>query len=144
MISLIGKEHAKEGNVFLFYGSNKECQGCRFKSTCIDSLEEGRKYIITEVKDVEQKCLVHESGKVQVVEVEKSYITALIDSKIAFEGSVIHYEPISCDNTSFEDLCSPEGLKKGDKCKIIKNCGKFEEFHKNGQSLNKVVLKVLE
>ena len=41
-------------------GSAPECDECRFKGTCVDSLEEGRMYIIRNVKDSEQKCNLHE------------------------------------------------------------------------------------
>ena len=71
MITLIGKKLAKEGESFIFYEPAEECSTCRFKASCIDSLEEGHKYTITEVRDVEQKCPIHEDEKVQVVVVEK-------------------------------------------------------------------------
>lgn len=57
MITLIGKDLAKEGNEFVFYGPVEECESCRFKSSCINSLEKGRKYVIIEVRDVEQNVL---------------------------------------------------------------------------------------
>ena len=62
MITLIGKNIAKEGLSFVFYGPLEECSNCRFKSSCVDSLEIGRKYAITEVRDVEQKCPIHEDA----------------------------------------------------------------------------------
>lgn len=39
MITLIGKDLAKKGNEFIFYGSVDECESCRFKASCVDSLE---------------------------------------------------------------------------------------------------------
>lgn len=81
MITLIGKNIAKEGLSFVFYGPLEECSSCRFKSSCVDSLEIGRKYAITEVRDVEQKCPIHEDGYVKVVNVEDAETTVLIDSK---------------------------------------------------------------
>lgn len=144
MISLIGKELAKKNEVFMFYGLSNECEKCRFRSTCIDPLEEGRKYIIKEVKDVEQKCPLHEQEKVKVVIIEKAPITALVDSKKAFEGSVIHFEPIFCENENFKELCAPEGLKEGDKCKIVKDLGKFKELTIKDNNFNKVQLEILD
>ncbi|MER2059365.1 MAG: UPF0179 family protein, partial [Niallia sp.] len=32
----------------------EECENCRFKSSCVDSLELNRKYVITDVKENEQ------------------------------------------------------------------------------------------
>ena len=44
MITLIGKDLAKKGNEFIFYGSVDECENCRFKASCVDSLEKNSKY----------------------------------------------------------------------------------------------------
>ena len=81
MITLIGKELAKEGVSFIFYESAEECSTCRFKASCVDSLKEGHRYTITEVRDVEQKCPIHENDKVQVVSVENAEFTILTDSR---------------------------------------------------------------
>ena len=77
MITLIGKELAKEGVSFVFYEPAEECSECRFKASCVDSLKKGHRYTITEVRDVEQKCPVHENDKVQVVAVENAEFTIL-------------------------------------------------------------------
>ena len=69
MITLIGKELAKEGVSFIFHEPADECANCRFKASCVDSLEEGHRYTITEVRDVDQKCPIHEGEQVQVVAV---------------------------------------------------------------------------
>ena len=53
MITLIGKDLAKEGNEFVFYGPAEECETCRFKASCVDSLEKNRKYKNIEVRDNE-------------------------------------------------------------------------------------------
>jgi len=123
-------------------GANAECENCRFKNTCIDSLEEGRIYVITDVKDTEHPCRVHEGGKVKVVLVERSDIESLIDSKIAFEGSNILFNPPKCDEECpNQNLCFPEGLCNGDKCKILKNIGKTDYECVKGLNLRRVLLK---
>ncbi len=142
MITLIGKELAEKGLKFIHYGPSAECEACRFKSTCIDSLEEGRMYKIIDVKDAEHPCPIHEGGKVIVVEVERSDIDALIDSKKAFEGSMIIFEFPECNkDCTMRDLCFPEGVYVGDKFKIIKNEGKPLNKCINGLNLSKVILK---
>jgi uncharacterized protein (UPF0179 family) len=142
MITLIGKNLAEKGLKFMHYGASSECEACRFKSTCIDSLEEGRMYIITDVKETEHPCPIHESGKVKVVEVERAEINALVDSKKAFEGSMIAFEFPECGKEcTMRDLCFPEGLYEGDKCKIAKNEGKSPNECINGLSLSLVLLK---
>ena len=89
MITLIGKDLAKEGNEFVFYGPAEECETCRFKASCVDSLEKNRRYKIIEVRDNEQKCRIHAENIVIPVEVERSNITLLSPpSKSVFEGSI--------------------------------------------------------
>lgn len=141
MITLIGEDIAEKGSVFIFYGSTELCENCRFKASCIDSLEKGRKYKIVDVKDTKQKCELH-NGNVKVVEVEKANITSLIDSKKAFEGSTISYDYPNCDlECVFHEFCFPEGLYPEDKCTIIENTGKHDGNCDKGFSLNKVILK---
>jgi uncharacterized protein len=143
MITLIGTNLAEKGLEFMHCGESSVCEKCRFKNTCIDTLEEGRVYIIKDVKDTHHPCPIHDGGKVKVVEVEKSDILALIDSKVAFEGSNIIFNPTSCDNKCKQkELCSPEGLYKNDRCKIIKNLGKPQIECIKGLDLNLVLLRI--
>ncbi len=142
MITLIGTNLAEKGLKFIHYGAAADCEACRFKNTCIDTLEEGRMYEIMEVKDTEHACPVHEGGKVNVVEVERADINALVDSKKAFEGSMIVFEFPECDlQCTMRDLCYPEGLLEGDKCKIVKTQGKPLNKCNKGLNLSVVLLK---
>ena len=137
MITLIGKDLAKIGNKFVFYGPAEECEECRFKSSCVDSLEENRKYIIKDVKENGQKCEIHDENIVLPVEIERANIDILSNSKNIFEGATFHYEPIECDeNCEFKEYCFPEGLIKEDKCIILKNNGKHKGTCKKGYDLN--------
>ena len=83
MITLIGKDLAKKGNEFIFYGPANECNDCRFKSSCVGNLEEGRKYKIVDIKDNEQKCLIHAENVVIPVEVERSEIALLHSGRLS-------------------------------------------------------------
>ena len=142
MITLIGKSLANKGLKFMHYGASSECESCRFKSTCIDSLEVGRMYIIKNVKKGEQPCPIHEGGMVKVVEVDNAYVRGLIDSNKSFEGSKIVFNPPECEEKcSLSDMCFPEGLYREDKCKIVRNMGKPREKCPKGRELNRVLLK---
>ncbi len=142
MITLIGNNLADKGLRFMQYGAASQCDKCRFKVTCIDSLEEGRLYKIREVKNTEHPCMVHEGGKVKVVDVEKADIKVAIDSKRAFEGSNIVFNPPNCDeDCSLREVCFPEGLYSKDKCKIIKKMGKTNEKCPKGFNLSMVLIK---
>ena len=142
MITLIGNNLAEKGLIFRHFGATSECEKCRFKNTCIDSLESGRMYKIRDVKDTEHPCTVHEGGKVKVVDVDKALIKAAIDSKRAFEGSNIVFSPPECDEKcNLRELCFPEGIYQEDKCKITKKIGKPSEKCPKGHNLSVVLLK---
>ena len=117
MITLIGKELAREGVSFVFYEPAEECSDCRFKASCVDSLKKGHRYTITEVRDVEQKCPIHENDKVQVVAVENAEFTILTDSKGVFEGSSFDFKRQGCSNKDcdFRHMCFPDGISKEEK-----------------------------
>ncbi len=143
MITLIGNSLATEGLEFMHCGPVPACEKCRFKNTCIETLEEGRMYTITQIKDTQHPCAVHEGGKARVVNVEKANIKALIDSKIAFEGSNIVFNPPRCDREcDLRHLCTPAGLYENDRCKIIKNMGKSKVQCTKGLDLNHVLLEL--
>jgi hypothetical protein len=140
MITLIGKDLAQKGVEFVYLGPVEECENCRFKSSCVDSLELNRKYVVTDVKDSEQKCPVHSQNIVIPVEIERAHIDVLTNSKNIFEGSTFTYDAPQCDEyCEFHDLCFPDGLIENDKCIVIKNQGKHKEC-KKGYNLNKLTL----
>ena len=142
MITFIGKILAKEGLEFVFLGPADECEECRFKSSCIGSLEENRKYVITEVRDNEQKCPIHGDGIVVPVEVDRAKIDLLTTSKSIFEGSTFTFNAPDCDeeDCEFRDLCFPEGLVENDKCIVLNHEGKHNNECKKGYKLNKLTL----
>ncbi|MEG3224910.1 MAG: hypothetical protein BME94_05105 [Methanobacteriales archaeon Met13] len=142
MITLIGTNLAEKGLKFMHYGASSKCEDCRFKATCIDSLEGGRMYRIKDVKDAKQPCPIHNGGEVQVVDVDRALIKVLLDSKRAFEGSRFSYNPRPCDEEcSLRNLCFPDGLYKDDKCKIVKKLGKPLEKCPKGLELIMVLVK---
>ena len=141
MITLIGKDLAKKGQEFVFLGPADECENCRFKSSCIGSLEENRKYVVTDVKENEQKCPIHSGGAVIPVEIDRAEIDVLTTSKNIFEGSTFTYNAPDCDEKcDLHDLCFPDGLIEDDKCIVLENHGKHKEKCKKGFNLNKLTL----
>lgn len=141
MITLIGKDLAKKGMEFVYFGPADECDDCRFKSSCVGNLEKNRKYVITDVKDNEQKCPIHSQNAVIPVEVERAEIDILTTSKNIFEGSTFTYNALECDeNCEFHDLCFPDGLIEKDKCIVLTNHGKHKGECKKGLRLNKLTL----
>ncbi|OYT61308.1 hypothetical protein B6V01_005665 [Methanosarcinales archaeon ex4572_44] len=85
-ITLIGTRLAKIGNEFIFYGPTPDCGDCKLKNTC-NNLEPGNKYKITGVRNGQvHACAVHDTG-VYAVEVIPAPTTALVESKMVFNGS---------------------------------------------------------
>ena len=136
MITLIGKDLAKINTKFVFYGPAEECEDCRFKSSCVDSLEKNRKYIIKDIKENEQKCEIHDENIVVPVEIERANVDILSNTRNIFEGSTFHFEPMDCDETcEYKDYCFPEGLISEDKCIVLENKGKHKGICKKGYDL---------
>ena len=145
MITLIGKELAKEGVSFVFYEPAEECLNCRFKASCVDSLKKGHRYTITEVRDVEQKCPVHENDKVQVVSVENAEFAILTDSKGVFEGSTFDFKREGCSNKDcdYREMCFPEGISKEEKGVYIGKCVSLMEFpRKKKEFMSKILVSL--
>ncbi len=106
----------------------------------MNNLEVGRIYKVVQVRDIEHPCKIHDL--VRVVEVKESEIEATIDTKTAYEGAIIVYEPQQCRNYScaFIGKCKPEGLKDGDKCKILEIKNKLGGSCSLGKNLTLVKL----
>lgn len=121
MITLVSSAIAREGYTFIHQGETpKDCKTCRYKATCIDNLEKGRRYTIKKVKNIQHPCLLGET--VTVVDVSEPEILLFIDSKLAFEGMSVAYTP-ECDGCDAAERCMPVGLKKGDKIQVVEILG---------------------
>lgn len=119
-ITVIGERLAKPGAAFIFAGEMPECKKCKVRGTCLN-LETGRKYKIDTVREGHlMDCALHDGG-VLAVSVTPAAIDALIEPKKAVKGATIVYEPLP-DNAAvpadFGKYLAPEGLLKGDKCRI--------------------------
>ncbi len=119
LVTLIGENLAKTGKELVFYGVNMGCKACRLKSACMN-LEEGRRYVIKNVRDNRHDCKVHEGG-VKAVEVEKVAIATTLSKKNTIKGAVISFATINCRNLGceFYKKCHPVGLKDGTMRKIV-------------------------
>lgn len=139
-ITLIGTRLAKIGTEFFFNGQTPDCEGCRLKNTCMN-LNKGSKYRIVSIRNsAKHDCAVHDSG-VCAVEVVEAPLVVAIESRKAFNGSKIVFEPIQCENTcSLYKLCHPMGLEKGDKGTITGVVGDAPETCPKGYSLKVVEL----
>jgi uncharacterized protein len=142
-LTLIGIKLAKKNRKFLFNGAAEECKNCNssLKAVCLDKLEKGRIYEITNVRKIVHPCFLHEEG-VTVVEIKRASIQAAIDSKLSHEGATITFhfdcEEVPCSNSH---ACKPPGIQSGEKWKIIKIVGNLPQTCKKGKKLVLVELK---
>jgi uncharacterized protein (UPF0179 family) len=141
-ITLIGVRLAKIGTEFIYKGSAPECEECRFRNSCMN-LSGGRKYRIVNIRTTTtHNCQVHDGG-VQAVEVVESPTISAIESKKAFKGSKVVFEPPPCKKSECDmyDMCHPVGLEFGDKCTISDVIGSAPDDCIKGLSLKLVELK---
>ncbi|MGC1121011.1 MAG: UPF0179 family protein [Candidatus Methanofastidiosia archaeon] len=136
MITLVPSAIARKGYTFIHQGETpKECRKCRLKNTCIDNLEKGRRYTIVEAKRIQHACNM--GGTVTVVEVSEPEIVLFIESKLAFKGMSVVYNP-ECTGCELGDVCMPVGLKKGDRIQILEILG---EAPCKKKKMNRVAVK---
>jgi len=140
-ITLIGSRLAREGLEFIFKGEMPECKKCRLKNTCLN-LEPGRRYRVEGVRSNDiHECFLHDSG-VLAVDVHKVPILTTMESRKAVDGAKTMYEPPRCGKKECEtyEICHPEGLSRGDKCKIVEVLESPDSKCEAGHSLKKVKL----
>jgi len=79
------------------------------------------------IRDKAFSCKIHEEG-VRVVEVVEPDLEVVIESRLAFPCGIIPYQPQECRQISCTNYkkCVPQGLKKGDKCKIVEVSGQVK------------------
>lgn len=119
LVTLIGEKLAKKDGVFIYMRGAAECRDCKLKNVCFN-LEEGKRYKITNIREMHHDCRLHEGG-VRVVEVEKIPVPVSVNAKNAVEGETITFTG-ECRNTGcdFYKLCHPAGVKTGTKFRILK------------------------
>ncbi|MCC7575586.1 MAG: UPF0179 family protein [Methanomethylovorans sp.] len=142
-ITLIGSRLAKEGMEFIFEGESNECNRCKLKNTCLN-LEKGRRYRVVGIKTPSvHECFLHDGGVI-AVEVVKSPVVAILDSRKAIKGAKISYEPPKCRDVPDDmyDLFFPEGLRIGDKCTITDILDNIEDVEICASPLKKVELQL--
>ncbi|MFX1294336.1 MAG: UPF0179 family protein [Promethearchaeota archaeon] len=144
ILTLIGIKLAKKNQKFLFAGPVEECDNCNssLKSVCIDNLEKGCIYKILEIRKIVHPCPIYEGGGT-IVEVQKSPIKTTIDHKLAYEGAIISFKIIDCDEVFCNNYqyCKPIGIIKEDKYKIVKVIGNLSHKCKKGKKLKLVEMK---
>ena len=122
-LTLIGTRLAEPGTVFVYQGETDACEGCPYRSQCLN-LTEGQKYRVESVRENAQtlECAVHDTG-VNAVEVEPATIKANVPSKGLYAGSKASLSG-DCPYTECpsHEFCVPDGVE-------------FDEEHRVGDVL---------
>lgn len=110
-VTLIGDRLAEVDHEFVYRGEAAGCEGCPYRSQCLN-LTEGQRYRITDIRENAQllDCAVHDGG-VRAVEVEPTSVRANVPSRGAYAGSKASLEGpcphIECPSHEF---CVPDGV----------------------------------
>ena len=119
-ISLIGLDLAREGLEFTFTSPLQICSECRVRNVCF-SLEPGRAYKITKVREKEHPCIVFRGDKVKTIEVEEADETMNLKYGLSLqEGSTVTAKSINCDYLTCPNIegCNILNGKEGRKATI--------------------------
>lgn len=118
-VTLVGSRLAEVDQEFVYHGEASGCEGCPYRTQCLN-LTEGVRYRITEVREDGQTldCAVHDTG-VQAVEVEPAPVRANVSSKGAYAGSMASLEgPCPYTGCPSHEFCEPDGAEFGEEYRI--------------------------
>ena len=119
-ITMVGKSIARVGETFTYLGSSEACGSCDYDRIC-NTLQRGRTYRITSVRDVEHECALEEEEKAVVVEFEPLPVLAAVPAKRVLEGAVITLEKEGCDLAWCPNyrLCRKLNPARGERIRIV-------------------------
>lgn len=109
-VTLIGDRLAEEGREFVYGGEAAGCEGCPYRSQCLN-LTEGRRYRVTAIRENAQllDCALHDNG-VRAVEVEPAPVRANVAARGAYAGSKAELEgPCPYTECPSHEFCVPDG-----------------------------------
>ena len=93
-ITLLGIAESREGFEFVYQGGAPVCRTCPYRHACL-TLDAGRRYVVTRVRDVTHPCALQETAA-HVVEVKPVARTLLVDSRSAIVGSQVEVGRFPC------------------------------------------------
>ena len=109
-VTLIGDRLAEVGREFVYGGEAAGCEGCPYRSQCLN-LTEGRRYRVTDIRENAQllDCALHDNG-VRAVEVEPAPVRANVASRGAYAGSKAELErPCPYTECPSHEYCVADG-----------------------------------
>jgi len=129
-VTLIGTRLAELGEEFVYHGEANGCEGCPYRSQCLN-LSEGTKYEVTTVRDNAQvlDCAMHDGG-VTAVEVEPAPVRANVSARNAYAGSKVSLEgPCPHTECPSHEFCEPDGVEFDEERRIDEIVGEPPHDH---------------
>ena len=123
-VTLVGERLADPGREFVFEGEASGCEGCPYRSQCLN-LTEGVRYRITSVRENARtlECALHDVG-VRAVEVEPANVPVNVPSQSAYAGSRADLAG-DCPHTECPShpYCVPDGADFDREYRIVEVLG---------------------
>lgn len=129
-VTLIGDRLAEKGREFVYQGEAAGCEGCPYRSQCLN-LTEGRRYRVTAIRKNAQllDCALHDNG-VRAVEVEPAPVRANVPSRGAYAGSTAELEgPCPYTECPSHEFCVPDGADFDTEYRIAEVIGEPPHEH---------------
>lgn len=114
-LTLVGTRLAEAGQEFVYRGEAPACEGCPYRSQCLNLIE-GRRYRVASVREGAPtlECGVHDTG-VRAVEVEPAPVRANVPSELAYAGTRVELAgPCPHTGCPSHELCEPAGADFGE------------------------------
>jgi uncharacterized protein len=93
-ITLLAVAESQPGFEFTYLGGGPVCRTCPFRHACL-TLDAGRRYVVTRVRDVTHPCALQET-QAHVVEVKPVPRSLVVDARSAIVGSQIEVGRFPC------------------------------------------------
>lgn len=115
-LTLVPDTYAAKGTRFTYTASAtapEECTGCPFQRLCF-GLEQGRRYEITQLRDVTHPCALHDGGRVRVAEVHEVPFATTVETRL-LRGTAVSWAPVACGRPDCANyaMCHPAGTQPG-------------------------------
>ncbi|MGQ9759229.1 MAG: UPF0179 family protein [Candidatus Methanomethylicaceae archaeon] len=145
LMTLVGRGQALKGFRFIVSTPPDICKECKFFNICMGRLVPGRIYEVVEVREKQHYCQLYE-GKVTVVKVVEAPMEVLIKAQVAIEGAILAFSQEECDEKGcrLQGLCRPEGIRRGERVKIVRILEDLSELALCGKRFRKALVMVVD
>jgi len=136
-ITLLAIAESRPGFQFVYQGGGAPCRTCPFRHACL-TLDAGRRYEVTRVRDVTHPCALQETDA-HVVEVKAVPRPLVVDARSAIVGSQVEVgrfpcRRIDCPNWS---ICAGPSVPAKQRYRIERADGEAAEC-RIGRTLKRV------